>query len=103
MAGHETILETPRHIVKKEMVLPPGSAPARPAEILPPTQEQALATDEYFAQAADPETQAVASLMGLWTGTLLLRDLAVEHLRGPVKEEEDEPKRLPKLPDERDE
>lgn len=106
MAGHESILEAPRHLVLREMVLPPGAAPARPAEILPPTEEQALATDEYFAQAADApdaEAQAVAGLMGLWTGTLLLHDLAVEHLRGPKDEEEKKPRRVPAPPNDRQE
>ena len=44
MAASESILEAPRHLVLREMVLPPGAAPARPAEILPPSEEQALAT-----------------------------------------------------------
>lgn len=101
MAASESILEAPRHLVMREMVLPPGVAPARPAEILPPSEEQALATDEYFAQAADEsgaEAQAAAGLMGLWASTLLLHDLAVEHLRGPKDEDEEKPKRVPAPP-----
>jgi len=103
MAASESILEAPRHLVLREMVLPPAAAPARPAEILPPSEEQALATDEYFAQVADEpgaEAQVAAGLMGLWSSTLLLHDLAVEHLRGPKDEDEDEekPKRVPALP-----
>jgi hypothetical protein len=103
MAAHESILEAPRHLVLREMVLPPAAAPARPAEILPPSEEQTLATDEYFAQVAEEpgaEAQAAAGLMGLWAGTLMLHDLAVEHLRGPKDEEEEKPKRLPARPDE---
>lgn len=102
MAGHESILETPRHVVKAEMVLPPGVAPARPIEIQPPTEEQALATDEYFAQTSDPEAQAVMGLLGMWTGTLVLNDILAEHLRPSTREDEDETKPLPPFQKDRD-
>lgn len=92
---HESILETPVYVGKTEVILPEAAAPAKPVEVQPPSEEQALATDEYFAQAGDSEAQAVATMIGLWTSTLLLHDLVVEHLRGPRKDEEEEPKRVP--------
>jgi hypothetical protein len=38
----------------------------------------------------------VLGLVGLWTGTLLLKDLAAEHFHLPTEEEEEEPGALPK-------
>jgi hypothetical protein len=74
-------------------------APARPvveapSAVLPaPTAEQVRAADGVFTD--HKESQAVAGVIGLWTGVLLLHDLALEHFDVPA--DEDEP-RHPKLP-----
>jgi hypothetical protein len=74
-------------------------APARPVVEAPgaalpaPTAEQVRAADGVFSDHKESET--VAGLIGMWTGVLLLHDLAVEHLDAP---DEDEQPRQPKLP-----
>jgi len=44
-----------------------------------PTAEQIQAADQLFVKQ-EREHQFVAGLLGMYTGTLLLRDLAAEHL-----------------------
>jgi hypothetical protein len=74
-------------------------APARPVVEAPsaalpaPTPEQVRAADGVFADRKESDT--VAGLIGMWTGVLLLHDLAVEHLDRP---DEEEKPRSPKLP-----
>ncbi len=87
------------------IALPPTKlvveAPAQPVVEAPgaalpaPTPEQVRAADGVFAGRKESET--VAGLIGMWTGVLLLHDLAVEHLDRP-KEEAQPPN--PKLPNE---
>ena len=74
---------------------PPAEAaiPAKPLPVLTP--EQIRAVDA--ALASDEESQAVAALMGMWTGSMLLHDLAQEHFHVPA-DEEIEP-RLKKKPE----
>jgi hypothetical protein len=43
--------------------------------------------EDSQAVAQNQETNETAALMGMWMGSLLLRDLAVEHLSGPADEE----------------
>jgi hypothetical protein len=59
-----------------------------------PTAEEARAVEAIFAQ--QEESRQVAGLLGLWTGTLVLHDLAVEHLGPPANEEEREQKKKEK-------
>jgi hypothetical protein len=57
----------------------------------PPPVEQALATEQIFAN--ERECNMVAGMLGLWAGTGLLHDLMVEHLgkrSGEFEEEEAE-------------
>jgi hypothetical protein len=75
-------------------------APARPAveapgaELSAPTPEQVRAADGVFTEH-HKESDTVVGLIGMWTGVLLLHDLAVEHLDRP---DEDEQPPRPKLP-----
>jgi hypothetical protein len=41
--------------------------------------EQAGAADAVFSQPSQEENHLVAGLIGLWTSSLLLHDLAIEH------------------------
>jgi hypothetical protein len=50
-----------------------------------PTQEQVQASDQLFSDPADYGT--VAGLAGLWTGLLLLHDLAAEQMESSPEEE----------------
>jgi hypothetical protein len=54
-----------------------------------PTPEETLAVEAVFAQ--ERESQVVLGMLGVWTGALVLHDLAVEHFSRPEDEEEDEP------------
>jgi hypothetical protein len=80
-----------------------AEAPAHPVVEAPgaalpaPTPEQVRAADGVFADHKQSESDAVAGLIGMWTGVLLLHDLAVEHLDAPKDEDDLRPRpRLPK-------
>jgi hypothetical protein len=84
---------------KSEVIHQPVSEPAVPAKPLPPlSPEQIRAVDQAIAW--DEENATVAALMGLWTGSMLLGDLAREHLNPPADEERDEGKKDPPAPPE---
>jgi hypothetical protein len=72
-----------------------AAAPSPPQPVPPPTLEQVQAAEAIFA-AEQQESQAVAAMLGMWTGTMLLHDLAKEHLSPPADEVELEDPRLPK-------
>jgi len=94
----EATIADPSTVRDISAILPPGAAPVKPDQLIPPpSEEQRQAVDALFAQekADDKETELVAGMIGMWTGTLLLHDLAVEHLR-TSPEEEDEAKKLPR-------
>jgi hypothetical protein len=81
----------PRVVVRTDLVPAP---PAPPAENLPaPTAEQVRMADSVFVPTA--ENQAAAAILGMWTGTMALHGLLVDHLQRPREEEEDRP--LPDL------
>jgi hypothetical protein len=68
-----------------------------PAEELPgvhhlaaPSPEEARAVEAVFTQ--DQESATVVRLLGLWTGTMLLHDLAKETFTPPAGEVETERK-----------
>src|SRR5436305_8026058 len=83
-AGGEPMSLEPIHVAPvAEKVEPP------PAQLTTP--EQVRAADQLFA-TQQREEAFVSGLLGLYTGTLLLRDLAAEHLS---REEKEQP-RLPK-------
>jgi hypothetical protein len=61
---------------------------AAEAALPPPSPDQVRTADEVFSHSQ--EGRAVAGVLGLWTGALLLHDLAVEHFESPPEEEEPE-------------
>src|SRR5262249_62068918 len=68
--------------------------PGPPHPVTPPSEEQRQAAEAVFA-AEERESNAVAGLLGLWTGTMLLNDLAQEHFgRSESEVEEEELERL---------
>jgi hypothetical protein len=88
---HEQFLPIP---VTQVVVETP--AVLQPAEVLPQQQtspEQVRAVDGVFSESSEGEK--VLGLVGLWTGAMLLKDLAAEHFHLPAEEEE-EPGALPK-------
>jgi hypothetical protein len=94
--AEERILEAVTPTKQLHQILPIEEAPAKPAgEFAAQTSPPLQIHDDVFVEEAD--SASAAGLIGLWAGTLILHDLAVDHLRGPASEEdEDEPKPKPK-------
>jgi hypothetical protein len=83
------------HVLAAPQVIIPCETLTAPVEVLPllgnsqevPGPEQIRAVEAVFTQdQADRERHLVSGLLGLWTGTVLLHDLAVEHLSRPTPE-----------------
>jgi hypothetical protein len=70
--------------------------PGPPHPVPPPTPEQIRAAEAVFA-AQEQESSAAAGLLGLWTGVMLLNDLAQEHFSPPAGEIEAEEEREPRV------
>lgn len=83
------IVQDPGEAVQAAAALIPG--PPHP----PPTPAEARAAEAVFA-SEQKEQATVAGLLGMWTGTLLLHDLAHEHLSGPADEDDPPPNRKKK-------
>jgi hypothetical protein len=91
----------PADVVQVQLNLPPAEAPMLMADTAQPlTPEQLRAVEAAFAQQQH-EADLAFGLVGMWTSTALLRDLAIEHFdeeeeisvpreRGKQKPEEDE-------------
>lgn len=75
---HESTLVLPVAVeLDKAVFAPAAEAPAPVLPGPPPDSEQVRALEAVFA-AKDKESTTVAGLLGLWTGTMVLHDLAVE-------------------------
>jgi hypothetical protein len=82
----EAPISHPMPIVAEKAVWAPGAeAPAPPVEQPPLTDEQVRASEAVFA-ARQRESDQVASLLGIWTGTMILKDLTTETFTEPVEE-----------------
>ncbi|MBI1914077.1 MAG: hypothetical protein HYS12_04980 [Planctomycetes bacterium] len=55
----------------------------------PPSPEQVRASEAVFSQQ-EQEAKACLGLLGIWTSTVLLHDLALEHFWTSRDDEEDE-------------
>jgi hypothetical protein len=87
--SHEFTMVTPggdqlRLIVDQQAQCPPPGGQA----LAPATPEQARAVEAVFA-SQDREHHQVAGLLGLWTGALVLHDIAVETFDPPADEKEE--------------
>jgi hypothetical protein len=80
---HAVILPMVQHHVEQPKVDPAPNAAPRLA-----TPEQIRAADQLFAKQ-EQEQQLVSGLLGMYTGSLLLRDLAAEHLAHSEEEDEE--------------
>jgi len=79
--------DAPLVINPTEEILAQGAeAPAPPEPGWRATPEQTRAVEAIFT-ADNQESEAVAGLLGMWTGTLLLHDLAKEAFSKPADEE----------------
>jgi hypothetical protein len=74
----EFVLVAPQAVILSETVTAPvEQAPLPGVTVEAPPPEQVRAAEAFFSR--QEENRLVAGLMGMWTGTLLLHDLAVEH------------------------
>ncbi len=84
---HESPMFLPSPIAfDKAIIMPAVESPAPPS----PPPEQVRAVETVFAEK-QAESATVAGLLGLWTGTMLLHDLAIENFTpaaGELEEEE---------------
>jgi hypothetical protein len=93
---HEAPMPTPIVADPREAIeAMAAAAPSPPHQVPSPTSEQVQAAEAIFA-AEERESRLVAGLLGMWTGTMLLHDLAKEHLSPPADELEHEDPRLRK-------
>jgi hypothetical protein len=97
--SHETPMLLPPPPVRIEVpaLIPPPADTA----LAPPTPEQIERADAVFARApsGQAEAHAVEGLLCLWSGTLLLHDLAKEHFgKARNREEEEQPLALKPVP-----
>jgi hypothetical protein len=78
----------PIHEHKIEVLMPeikPVQAELGTVQLTP---EQLQARDAVLTSDGDnKEADQVAGLIGIWTGTMLLHDLAIEHLGQPTEEQ----------------
>ena len=83
---HEAPLDLPMAVqVDKALIESAQQVPAPPLPLPPGDTEQARALDAAFV-AREKESEEVAGLLGLWAGTALLRDLAIETFSEPAGE-----------------
>ena len=89
--------EIPHSVVQPSRPEPPVLA----TEGAPPaaqSQDQIRAADALFAQ--HQKDSSALGVFGMWSGALLLHDLAKEHFTESVDEEEEHEKKEPKLKEE---
>jgi len=75
----------------RQIIMPALEAPVQPPSSLAREPGQARAVEALFA-AQERESDQVAGLLTLWTGTLVLHDLALENFSpaaGELEEEEE--------------
>ncbi len=90
MSHHEAPIIQPMVQIEKIAVFPPAlETPSPPHPVAPADPEQARAVEAVF-EARDQESQKVIGLMGMYTGAMLLHDLAVETFSRPAGELEEE-------------
>jgi hypothetical protein len=75
---------------QSEPPLPPDAAQSQAT----PSLEQMRAADAVFVQQED--NSVAAALFGVWSGALILNDLATEHFSEPVDEDEEKKEMKPK-------
>jgi len=89
---HESTLALPVAVeVDKAVIAPAAKVPGLLLPGPPLDSEQVRALEAVFA-AKERESTAVSGLLGLWTGALVLHDLAVETFSEPAGEVEPEEK-----------
>ena len=79
MSLESVVVPSPQAVTVIMPEMPALDATLRPEALATPTAEQIRAVETAFAPTE--ENTLVAGIMGMWTGNLLLHDLAAEALR----------------------
>ena len=91
------VIVAPKVVIPAETVVAPvEQAPLPGVTVEAPPPEQAHAAEAYFSR--EQENHLVAGLMGMWTSTLLLHDLAIEHFEDRDEIDEERERRKEKEP-----
>jgi len=56
----------------------------------PPSPEQVRAAEAVFSQQQDKDSNVALGMLGIWTSTVLLHDLALDHFWSSQSDEEEE-------------
>jgi hypothetical protein len=88
-----------RHVVMPVLDARFNNVPAESQVVAPIDPEQARAVESAFTGQPSDTEKAAAHLFGLWTGTAVLRDLALDMFSRSTLDEEDDVA-LGKPPDE---
>jgi hypothetical protein len=89
---HESTMVLPAAVqVDKALFAPGADAPVPVLRDTLPDSQQVRALEAVFADK-DAESHTVAGLLGFWTGTMVLHDLAIETFSEPAGEVEPEEK-----------
>ncbi len=89
--SHELPVASPYLAGQVEAIRPPLAEQSLPPPVVAkPSPEQVRAVEAIFSQ--DRESDMVSGLLGMWMGSLLLRDLAVEGLDRPAEGEIKKPR-----------
>jgi hypothetical protein len=83
-------------VVRKDMTVEHAAAKAE--KVPAPTEEQVQTADVVFVPSVPTaENRVAAAILGMWTGTLALHGMLVDHLARPPMEEEEEEEHPPQL------
>ena len=80
----------PIETITVEAKLPADHAGCATVVQSPPSPEQVRAAEAVFSQQQDSDSHAVLGMLGIWTSTVLLHDLALEHFWSSQSDEEEE-------------
>ncbi len=87
-------------VVRKDLIVEHAAAKAE--KVPAPTEEQVQAADVVFVPTVPTaENRSAAAILGMWTGTMALHGMLVDHLARPaIDEEEEDPPQLEPRPEE---
>jgi hypothetical protein len=85
------VVPHPSEHVQAQVLLPAEESNAVQA-VTPSSPEHSRAVEAVFAQPEE-KTSHVANFFGLWTGAMLLKDMALDALHEEEEEEEEEARR----------
>lgn len=92
MSDHVHVIAPVRMPVEMELTQNLELPPPSPDSVVQLTPDQVQLREAVFSQqVADKESQQVAGLLGIWTGSMLLNDLVMDAMSGSDEEDDDRP------------